>query len=77
MKKYSQLSEQEQLDLYNSFVREPDVFYEKAETDQLKKALESSYLERFLTMTRLMKIGKMLSKAKITHNNPPPGSNKE
>lgn len=52
-------------------------FYEKAETDQLKKALESSYLERFLTMTRLMKIGKMLSEAKIIHINPPPGSNKE
>lgn len=49
-------------------------FYEKAETDQLKKALESSYLERFLTMTRLMKIGKMFSRTKITHNNPPTGN---
>ena len=67
MKEYGQLSEEEQKELYSQFLQEPDAFYEKAETDQLKDALAQSYTERFLTMTRLMKLGIMLSKAKITH----------
>jgi len=67
MKEYSQLTEEERLALYNNFLQEPDSFYEKAENDQLRKALLSSYKERFLTMTRLMKINFMLSNAKITH----------
>ncbi len=67
MKEYSQLTEEERLALYDNFLQEPDSFYEKAENDQLSKALQSTYKERFLTMTRLMKIGFMLSNAKITH----------
>ncbi len=67
MKKYSQLTDDEQLALQKSFLQEPDSFYEKAETDQLKEALQRSYKERFLVMTRLMKLNNMLSKAKITH----------
>ncbi len=71
MKEYLQLTEAERKDLENNFLREPEVFYEKAETDQLKEALKLSYAERFLVMTRLMKRGFMLSKAKIIHNNSP------
>jgi hypothetical protein len=44
-----------------------DADYEKAEMDQLRNALKRTYTERFLVMTRLMKIGIMLRKAKITH----------
>ena len=65
MKEYSQLSEEEQKALYNQFLQEPDSFYEKAEMDQLREALKKSYTERFLTMTRLMKMGIMLSREKI------------
>ena len=75
MKEYSRLSGEEQEELYNQFLQEPDAFYEKAETDQLKQALTQSYTERFLTMTRLMKLGIMLSKAKITHTPIPPSFN--
>lgn len=71
MKEYLQLTEAERKDLENNFLREPEAFYEKAETDQLKEALKLSYTERFLVMTRLMKRGFMLSKAKIIHNNSP------
>jgi len=71
VKEYLQLTEAERKDLENNFLREPEVFYEKAETDQLKEALKLSYTERFLVMTRLMKRGFMLSKAKIIHNNSP------
>jgi len=70
MKEYSQLTEEEQKELYNQFLQEPDSFYEKAEMDQLKDALKQSYTDRFLTMTRLMKLGIMLSKAKITYSSP-------
>lgn len=67
MKEYSQLSDEEKLALHNNFLQEPDSFYQKAEMDQLKKALKSSYKERFLVMTRLMKLNIMLSKATISH----------
>lgn len=66
MKEYNQLSIEEQIALHNSFLRDPDPFYEMAETSLLKDALKSSYKERFLMMTRLMKVGSMLSKAKKT-----------
>jgi hypothetical protein len=67
MKKYDQLSEDEQKSLHESFLKEPEAFYEKAERDQLKKALKRTYEERFFMMTSLMKLNIMLSKAKITY----------
>jgi hypothetical protein len=62
---YLKMTETERETLYNSFLKEPDAFYEKAENDLLKKSLKMTYKERFLTMTRLMKTGLMLKKAKI------------
>ena len=67
MKKYSQLTEDEQLALQKNFLQEPESFYEKAEMDQLRQALLRTPEERFFIMTRLMKLNRMLSKAKITH----------
>ncbi len=67
MNDYNKLSPEEQAELYQKFLQDPDSFYEKAEIDQLKEALRKNYKERFLTMTRLMKMSLMLSKAKITH----------
>ena len=66
-KKYSQLTEDEQLALQKKFLQVPDSFYEKAEMDQLRQALQRTPEERFFIMTRLMKLNRMLSKAKITH----------
>lgn len=40
--------------------------YESAELNQLRTALRRSYTERFLMMTRLMKMNEMFKKAKIT-----------
>lgn len=54
-------------DLYDSFLKEPDAFYEKAATDLLRAALNRTYTERFLMTTRLYKIQQMLKQAKITH----------
>ena len=65
MNDYSKLTPQEQEALYNNFLQEPDAFYEKAETDQLKAALKRSYKERFTVMTGLMKMNIMFSRAKI------------
>ncbi|WP_113662477.1 hypothetical protein [Pedobacter nanyangensis] len=48
-------------------VEEPQVAYKKAEEDLLRKALSSSYTERFHAMTRLMKLNMMLKSAKILH----------
>ena len=45
----------------------PSADFEKAEMDSLKLALSRSYTERFLIMTRLMKMDMMFRKAKITH----------
>ena len=50
----------------NIFI-EPSADYEKAEMDSLKLAISRSYTERFLIMTRLMKMDMMFRKAKITH----------
>jgi hypothetical protein len=50
-----------------NIVSEPAADYEKAEMDSLKLALSRSYTERFLIMTRLMKMDKMFRNAKITH----------
>ncbi|MEJ0103302.1 MAG: hypothetical protein WDO19_12390 [Bacteroidota bacterium] len=67
MKEYSRLSEEEQEELYSQFLQEPDAFYEKAETDQLRDALKKSYTERFLMATTLYKVQQTLNKAKITN----------
>ena len=67
MKKYSQLTHDEQLALHKNFLQEPDSFYEKAEMDQIIEALNRTPQERFFVMTRLMKLNRMLAKAKITH----------
>lgn len=72
MKNYFGLSQEQQEQLAQSFANEPDAFFAKAEDDQLKEALSRSYTERFYTMTRLMKMNQMLSKAKITINNNQP-----
>ena len=66
MKEYENLSQEERDELYKKFLQDPDSFYRKAEEDQLKKNLQRSYKERFYTMTSLMKMNSMLSKAKIT-----------
>ena len=50
-----------------NILEEPSADYEKAEMDSLKLALSRSYTERFLIMTRLMKMDMMFRKAKITH----------
>lgn len=50
-----------------NIVAEPTADYEKAEMDLLKLALTRSYTERFLIMTRLMKMDMMFRNAKITH----------
>jgi len=64
-KKYLELSEEERNGLHNQFLQDPDVFYEKAETDLLRNSLRMSHKERFLVMTRLMKTGIMLKQEKI------------
>lgn len=50
-----------------STASEPDANFEKAEMDFLRRALKTSYTERFFVMTRLMKMDMMLRNAKITH----------
>jgi hypothetical protein len=42
-----------------------------AEEKKIRAALQLSYSERFSIMMRLMRIDKMLSKAKITHHKTP------
>jgi hypothetical protein len=66
MKEYENLSEKERGDLYKQFLQDPNSFYEKAEADKMKRNLQQSYKERFLTMTSLMKMNLMFSKAKIS-----------
>lgn len=48
-------------------IQEPASDYEKAEFDLLKSALKQSYTERFLTMTKLMKMSIMFRQAQIKH----------
>lgn len=67
MKEYEKLTPEERIMLHNTYLQDPDSFYRKAEEDQLKRNLQQSYKERFLTMTRLMKLNLMLSKAKISY----------
>lgn len=47
--------------------KEIDAFYEKAEMDLLRDALKKTDTERFLMMTKLMKMNIMLKNAKVTH----------
>jgi hypothetical protein len=70
MKEYLKLSEEERKALHDNFLQEPDAFYEKAEMNQLRDALKLSYKERFLVMTRLMKMSIMFKNAKIIHKSP-------
>ena len=46
---------------------ETDAMYEKAELDLLRDALKRTDTERFLMMTRLMKMNIMFRNAKITY----------
>lgn len=48
-------------------LNEPEADYEKAEMDLLRDALKRTYEERFLMMTRLMKMNIMFKRAKITY----------
>ncbi|HRG24934.1 MAG TPA: hypothetical protein PLL23_11090 [Chitinophagaceae bacterium] len=75
MKDYSEMTEQERKELEEQYLRDPDFFYKKAETDRLKEALKRTYKERFLVMTRLMKMGSMLSNARITKQASTPNTN--
>lgn len=50
-----------------NIMEEPSADYEKAEMDLLRNAQKHTYTERFLMMTRLMKMDMMFRKAKITH----------
>lgn len=50
-----------------NIVQEPEADYKKAEEEMLKKALSSSFTERFHVMTRLMKMNIILKSAKIVH----------
>jgi hypothetical protein len=69
MNEYEKLSEKEREELHKQFLLDPDSFYRKSSDDQLKKNLQQNYKERFLTMTRLMKINLMLSQARISSTN--------
>ncbi|WAC40311.1 hypothetical protein [Pedobacter sp. SL55] len=55
------------LDNRKNMLEEPKADYKKAEEDLLRKALSSSYTERFHAMTRLMKLNMVLKSAKIIH----------
>ena len=55
------------LDNGKNKLEEPQADYKKAEEDLLRKALSTSYTERFHAMTRLMKLNMMLKSAKIIH----------
>lgn len=70
MKDYLLLSEEQRAELATNFLNDPDAFYKKAEENRLLADLNKSYKDRFLTMTRLMKISIMLSNAKISPANP-------
>ena len=48
-------------------VNEPQADYEKAELDLLKEGINRTHTERFQMMMKLIKVGRMLKNAKITH----------
>lgn len=48
-------------------LEESQTDYKKAEEDLLRKALSTSYTERFHAMTRLMRLNMILKSAKIIH----------
>lgn len=54
-------------DLPSSQVNEPEADYEKAELDLLKEGMKRTHTERFQMMMKLIKVGRMLKNAKITH----------
>ena len=66
MTDFINMSEAERESLHRQYLQDPDAFYEKAETDRLRAALALSDTERFLRMTSLMKMNRMLRHAKIT-----------
>jgi hypothetical protein len=45
--------------------------WKAAEEKNIREALSLSYTERFRIMTRLMRMNKMFSRAKITHKKMP------
>ncbi|HTN21941.1 MAG TPA: hypothetical protein VL125_15775 [Pelobium sp.] len=62
-------------DKNKNIVSGPVADYEKAEMDLLRNAMKHSYTERFLMMTTLMKMDKMLRQAKVTHKPFPKSEN--
>lgn len=48
---------------------EETLSWKVAAENKIKRNLERTHEERFLVMMRLMRIGKMLSGAKVTHKN--------
>jgi len=46
---------------------EQNSLYEKAEIDQLRTALKRTYEERFIAMTKLMKMNILFKKGTVTH----------
>ena len=48
-----------------NIVQEPEANYKKAEDDMLKKALSTTYTERFHTMARLMRLNIILKSANM------------
>lgn len=62
---YMKLTEEERESLHQLFLKEPDAFYEKAENELLQQSINMTDKERFLTMTRLMKISVMIKNAKV------------
>ncbi len=62
MKEYKQ-----QNNISDSVSENTDALFEKAEMDLLRAALKRTYTERFLVMTRLMKMNIMFKNAKKTY----------
>ena len=62
MKEYKQ-----QNNISDSVSENTDALFEKAEMDLLRAALNRTYTERFLVMTRLMKMNIMFKNAKKTY----------
>lgn len=46
---------------------EQNALYEKAEIDLLRTALKRTYEERFIAMTKLMKMNILFKKGTVTH----------